>query len=102
MPTVKHGSGNTMVWECFCWDSIGPLRCIKSIMGQNVYLDKIKNVMLPHGEDKMPHVWIFQQDNDPKHSANSIKIFSIKKKLTFRLTFSNPRFKFNRTSLGTS
>ena len=54
MPTVKHGGGNTIIWGCFSCDSIGPLDCIKGIMDQNVYLDKIKDVMLPHGKDKMP------------------------------------------------
>ena len=55
-----------MVWGSFSHDSIGPLHRIKGIMGQNVFLDIIKNVMLPHGKDKMPHGWIFQQDNNPK------------------------------------
>ena len=61
-----------MVWGSFSCDSIGPLHRIKSKMDQNVYLNIIKNVMLPHGKDKMPHNWIFQQDNDPKHHVNSI------------------------------
>ena len=80
MPTVKQCGGNIMVWGCFCRDPISPLDCIKRIMDMNVYLDKIKNVMLLHGKDKMPGRLIFKQDNNPKHSANSIKkIFNLKK-----------------------
>ena len=76
MLTVKHGGGNIMFLGSFSCDSISPLHCIEGIMDQNIYLDIIKNVMLPHGKDKMPCGWIFQQDNDPKHRANSIKNFN--------------------------
>ena len=53
IPTLKLGGGNVMVWGSFRHDSIGPLHCIKGIMDQNVYLGIIKNVMLPHRNDKM-------------------------------------------------
>ena len=37
--------------------------------------------MVPHGKGKMSFGWNFQQDNDPKHSANSIKTFFNSKKI---------------------
>ena len=40
-----------MVWGSFSRDSIGPLYHIEGIMDQNVHLDIIKNVILPHGKD---------------------------------------------------
>ena len=73
MPTFKHSGGNIMVWGFFSLDSIGSLHRIKDIMDQNAYLDIIKNVMLCHGNDKMPRCWICQQDSSPKHCASSIK-----------------------------
>ena len=80
MATVKHGGCSIMVWRSFSRDSIGPLHRMEGIMDQNVHLDKIKNVILSHGKDKMLRCWIFQQDNDPKHCANFIKnIFNFKK-----------------------
>ena len=61
LPTVKH----VMVWGCFSRDNLGPIHRIEGIMDQRVYLDIMKNIMLPHAKDKMNHNWIFQQHNDP-------------------------------------
>lgn len=81
IPTVKHGGGNIMVWGCFSRDQIGPLHRIEGIMDQIMYKGIVGDVMLPHAKDKMPRGWIFQQDNDPKHTANSVKDFFKKKKI---------------------
>ena len=93
MPTVKPGGCYIMVWRFFSHDSIEPLHCIEGIMGQNVHLDKIKSLILPHGKDKMPCGWIFQQDNNPKHYANSINIFYNSKKIPL-LDWPSRSFKF--------
>lgn len=37
------------------------------------YTDVLQNKMLPFAEDEMPLKWEFMQDNDPKHSARSVK-----------------------------
>ena len=68
LPTVKHCGSNIM-------DNEG-------IIDQNVYLNIIKNIMLPHGKVKKPCGWIFQQDKNLKHCANSIKNL-FKKKVFF-------------------
>ena len=81
LPTVKHGGGNVMVWGCFSRDNLGPIHRIEGIMGQRVYLDIMKNIMLPHAKDKMNRNWIFQQDNDPKHCARSVKEYFQSKKV---------------------
>lgn len=81
LPTVKHGGGNVLVWGCFSRDGIGPIHKIDGIMDQHMYLDICKNVMLPHAKDKMRRGWIYQQDNDPKHTAKLVKEFFQKKKL---------------------
>jgi len=62
--TVKHKGGNIMVWGAFSLSGIGPLHRIAGIM---------EKVMLPHARQNMPRGWVLQQDNDPKHTAKSVK-----------------------------
>ena len=81
LPTVKHGGGNTMFWGCFNRDCVGPIHLIDGKMDKNMYKDIIKDFMLPHAKDKMPRGWIFQQDNDPKHTSTLVKDFFKTKKI---------------------
>lgn len=81
LPTVKHGGGNVLVWGCFSRDGVGPLHRINGIMDQVMYKNICKNIMIPHAKDKMPRGWIYQQDNDPKHTAKSVQEFFKKNKI---------------------
>ena len=29
--------------------------------------------MLPYAENELPFIWVFQQENDPKHTSNKAK-----------------------------
>lgn len=70
--TIKHGGGNVMVWGCFSWNGVGPIHLINDTMTKERYRDILEEVMLPFAEENMPLRWIFQQDNDPKHSSKLV------------------------------
>lgn len=72
-PTVKFSGGNIMVWGCFSWNGVGPLHRIKGKMDQTQYREILETVMLPHANEKMPRNWTFMHDNDPKHTAMTVK-----------------------------
>jgi transposase len=67
--TVKHDK-KIMVWGCFCYDDVGALSRIRGIMDAKKYHYILQHRMrksarrLFHGQP-----FIFQSDNDPKHTA---------------------------------
>lgn len=79
--TVKHGGGSIIVWGCFSSAEMGPLHRIHGIMDRFMYKDILEGVMLPHAEEEMPLRWIFQHDNDPKHTAKVVKSWLAEKKV---------------------
>lgn len=73
IPTVKHGGGSIMVWGCFSSQGIGPLRQIRGIMKKEQYIEILETDMLPHAMETMDSNWIFQHDNDPKHTSRAVQ-----------------------------
>ncbi|CAI2325601.1 unnamed protein product [Caenorhabditis sp. 36 PRJEB53466] len=73
LQTVKHGGGSVMVWGCFSGTSIGPLRRITGIMDRYVYEDILEKTMRPWARSNVGQAFVFQQDNDPKHTSKHIK-----------------------------
>uniref|UniRef100_A0A8R1I6P1 Tc1-like transposase DDE domain-containing protein n=1 Tax=Caenorhabditis japonica TaxID=281687 RepID=A0A8R1I6P1_CAEJA len=70
--TVKHGGGSVMVWGCFSDTSMGPLKRIVGTMDRYVYEDILKNKMQPWARTNLGRSWVFQQDNDPKHTSGHV------------------------------
>ena len=71
--TVKHGK-KINVWGCFAADGVGNLCQVNGILEQKQYRDILLKHMIPSA-GKLFDVangekWIFQQDNDPKHTAD--------------------------------
>uniref|UniRef100_A0A8R1IB66 HTH_Tnp_Tc3_2 domain-containing protein n=1 Tax=Caenorhabditis japonica TaxID=281687 RepID=A0A8R1IB66_CAEJA len=67
-PTVKHGGGSVMVWGCFSDTSMGPLKIIVGTMDRYVFEDILENTMRPWARANLGRLWVFQQDNDSKHT----------------------------------
>lgn len=81
VPTVKHGGGHVMVWGCFSRSEVGPLVEVKDIMDRFRYCEILQNHMLPYAKRNLARNWIFQQDNDPKHTSAHVKEFFTSKKI---------------------
>ncbi|CCO38111.1 Transposable element Tcb2 transposase [Rhizoctonia solani AG-1 IB] len=69
--TVKHGGGHIMVWGCITSKGVGRLHRIEGTLTAKKYVEILKEDLLGTLEDHklMPQDIIFQQDNDPKHTA---------------------------------
>ncbi|KAG2460223.1 TCB1 transposase, partial [Polypterus senegalus] len=74
IPTVKHGGGSIMLWGCFSVAGTGRLVRIKGKMTAAMYRDILDENLLQTALDLRLGRWfIFQQDNDPKHTAKISK-----------------------------
>jgi transposase len=63
-----------MVWGCFHANGVGILRKIEGTMDQNQYHTILCHAVIPEikkltNEEPNDVIWIFQHDNDPKHTA---------------------------------
>lgn len=69
VPTVKHGGGSVLVWGSFSGKRVGDLVKIEGILNKEGYLKILQENAVPNGIDLVGPGFIFQQDNDPKHSS---------------------------------
>ena len=73
IPTVKHGGGNLMLWRCFSAKGIGWLHLIEGRMNGAMYREILGNNRFPSVRALiMGCGWVFQHDNDPKHTAKGV------------------------------
>ena len=70
IPTVKHGGGSLMFWGCFSAKGVGALVRVNGIMKKEDYRDILEvNLKQSARNLGIGRRWIFQQDNDPKHTS---------------------------------
>ena len=62
-----------MVWGCFSYSGVGPLFKVDGIMDKFSYKNILENQMLPYARGNLRRGWIYQQDNDPKHTSGLVK-----------------------------
>lgn len=72
-PTVKHGGGNVMVWGSMSASGVGEL-VIDGIMNAEKYVNVLRgNLKKSVRKLGIEQSYMFQQDNDPKHTAKKTK-----------------------------
>jgi transposase len=73
--TVKHGGRGLMIWGCITYDGPGYMTKIDDILDKQLY-ELILKEELQHSIDWYDYdasKVIFQHDNDPKHTAKTVK-----------------------------
>ncbi|KAI4889577.1 hypothetical protein NFI96_032523, partial [Prochilodus magdalenae] len=75
IPTVEHGVGGIMLGGGWCSaHGTGRLHCVKERMTGVMYCEILGNNPFPSVRAlKMGRGWVFQHDNDPKHTARITK-----------------------------
>jgi Transposase/DDE superfamily endonuclease len=81
MGTVKHDK-KINVWGCFSYQGVGDLCNVQGHLDQNQF----KQILIRHLVPSMNRMFpdgsgIFQQDNDPKHTAHSVQDYLRSKEL---------------------
>ena len=65
-----------MVWGCFSWGGVGSLVFIRDKLTALKYVDIVNDhIILSATEMGIQSDFVFQQDNDPKHTARVTKDF---------------------------
>jgi len=85
IPTVKHGGGSVLVWGCMSATGVGKLYIINGIMDHKMYIEILKeNLHVSTQKLEISDNYIFQHDNDPKHTAYNTKqwlLYNVPKQL---------------------
>lgn len=79
--TVKHDK-KINIWGCFCASGVGKLYLVDGILEKKQFHRILRNQLFPSASHLFPDGdWIFQQDNDPKHTAKSNQKYLQNKKV---------------------
>lgn len=81
VPTVKHGGGNVLVWGCMSATGVGDLHFIEQNMDAKLYHHILVRHLQPSARRLIGAKFIFQHDNDPKHTSKLVKSYLAKKRV---------------------
>lgn len=75
--TVKFGGGGVSVWSCMSWNGPGYIAMIDETLDSNLYIQILKEDLHLSVEEwgMAKDEFIFQHDNDPKHTAKKTKAY---------------------------
>ena len=82
--TVKFGGGSVMVWSCVSWYGPGYIAKIDETLDSQLYIEILKEDLHMSVEEwgMAKDEFIFQHDNDPKHTAKVTKAYLESSNLT--------------------
>ncbi len=84
IPTVKHGGGSITLWGCFSSAGTGALVKVEGIMNSSIYQSILaQNLQASARKLKMKRNFMFQHDNNPKHTSKSTKEWLHQKMIKF-------------------
>ena len=73
IPTVKHRGGSIMLWGCFAAGGTDALHKLDGIMRDENSVDILKQHLKTSVRKlKLGLKWVFQMDNDPKHTSKVV------------------------------
>ena len=70
--TVKHDA-SVMAWRCFSSAGVGDITVVEGHMNSQMYIRILSSHMIPSARRLLEKTFIFQQDNDPKHTTRVVK-----------------------------
>ncbi|KAJ4451694.1 hypothetical protein ANN_03164 [Periplaneta americana] len=74
IPTVFHGGASIMVWDCMASAGVGTLEFIDRTIDKIKYLNILKKNLLASTQQLgLGSFYMFQQDNEPKHTAHVVR-----------------------------
>ena len=81
VPTMKYEGGGVMVWGCFSGDTISDLFRIQGTLNQHGYHSILQRYAIPSGLHLVGLSFVFQQDNDPKHTSRLCKSYLTRRRV---------------------
>ena len=78
--TVKHQK-SINVRGFFSWNAVGDLHRVKGIMTGPVYRQILIHHLVPSARRLCGNNFVFQHDNDPKHTSGVVQRYIVNKKV---------------------
>ena len=85
-PSVKHGGGSVLIWGCISASGVGNIVRIDGIMNSEKHRQVLIHNAIPSGKRLIGNGFIFQHDNNSKHTANAVKSYLERKTADKTLT----------------